>query len=118
MDPVTVTSAVAASDPRVTEVMTVKVGQSGFARSMRLVVALSGDEPVSTDTVVNIAAAALQHATSEIDELVLFARDADDTSQLLDLSAAAEGLPEGVHYRWINSSLQIIGADPADLTAG
>lgn len=115
VSPETVTSAVAASDPRITEVITVQVVQSGLARIMNVAVAVSGDEPVSTETVVNIAAAALENAKSDVDDVVLFVRDDDDTSRLLDLTEAAAGLPPGVTTRLTDGSLEIIGADLAEL---
>lgn len=113
MTPVTVRSAVAASDPRVTDVPTVKVDQSGMARVMTVAVVLSGDEPVTTDTVVNIAVAALENATSDVDYLTLVAWAADDDTRSLDLSAAADGLPDGVDYRWTDSALEFVGPDAA-----
>ncbi|MCR2784261.1 MULTISPECIES: hypothetical protein [unclassified Microbacterium] len=113
MSPVTVRSAVAASDPRITDVPTVQVDQSGLARVMTVAVVLSGDEPVSTDTVVNIAVAALQNATSDVDYLTLLAWAADDQSRSLDLSAAATGLPDGVDHRLTDSALELVGPDAA-----
>ncbi|MCR2801441.1 MULTISPECIES: hypothetical protein [unclassified Microbacterium] len=114
----TVTDAVAASDPRVADVLTVKVTESGMARVMSIAVSISGDEPVSTETVVNIAVAALQNAKSDIDDLKILARSAADTDVILDLSPAGEGLPADVEWVWLSSSLQLIGADLSELSAG
>ncbi|MCR2812249.1 hypothetical protein NQ166_13950 [Microbacterium sp. zg.Y1090] len=113
MSPTTVRSAVAESDPRVVDVPTVMVNPSGFASVMTIAVALSGDEPVSTDTVVRIAVAALENATTEVDQLTLIARPASDDSRILDLTQAAAGLPDAVQYRFIKDSLQLTTTDPA-----
>ena len=118
MTTVTVTDAVAASDPRIADVLTVKVTQSGLARVMSIAVSITGDEPVSSETVRSIAVAALQNATSDIDDLKILARSASDTEVILDLSAAGEGLPEEVEWVWLSSSLQLIGADLSELSAG
>lgn len=113
MSPTTVRSAVAESDPRVVDVPTVMVNKSGFADVMTIAVTLSGDEPVSTETVVNIALAALENATSQVDQLTLIARAAGDDSRMLDLTPAAAGLPDTVGYRFIKDSLQLTTTDPA-----
>ena len=118
MTAVTVTDAVAASDPRIADVLTVKVTQSGLARVMSIAVSITGDEPVSSETVRSIAVAALQNATSDIDDLKILARSASDTEVILDLSAAGEGLPEEVEWVWLSSSLQLIGADLSELSTG
>jgi len=118
MSTVTVTDAVAASDPRVADVLTVKVTESGMARVMSIAVSISGDEPVSTETIVNIAVAALQNAKSDVDDLKILARSAADADVILDLSSAGEGLPPEVEWVWLSSSLQLIGADAAELSAG
>ncbi|MCR2791572.1 hypothetical protein NQ156_00670 [Microbacterium sp. zg.Y625] len=118
MTPLTVTDAVAASDPRVADVLTVKVTESGLARVMSIAVSITGDEPVSAETVRSIAVAALQHAKSDVDDLKILARSAADPEVILDLSSAGEGLPPEVEWVWLSSSLQLIGADLSQLSAG
>ncbi|WP_447946911.1 hypothetical protein [Microbacterium lacticum] len=96
--------AVAASDPRVERVSSVSVSQSGAVRQLTVVIRVTGDEPVTTDTLVAVLTAIRDSAGGSADMLQLIARDADDPDRLLDLEPAIAGLPSGV------SALRIDGA--------
>lgn len=109
--PGVVKPAILAADPRVESVLSLQVELSGLARVMTVVVSVSGDEPVSTDTVHAVLVAAATNAQSKITYLDLMVVPASDTELVIDLEAAAEGLPPEVDWRWDDDTLTIIGPE-------
>ncbi|MFT4214594.1 MAG: hypothetical protein QM622_07445 [Microbacterium sp.] len=99
IDMQTLYDAVAAADPRVKD----PVGQvyySGFSQTLDLVVMISGDEPVSTETLTAIFIAARDNTTNDIETITVLAWDAEDEEVRVDLSPAIDGLPDDVTVLW------------------
>lgn len=86
--------AVSASDPRIVDPLAT-VSLSGTNTVLSLSVLVSGDEPVSTQTLTAVLVAA-RNSTVPFDQLDLNARSAADSERLLDLRPAIDGLPSGV----------------------
>ncbi|MFT4214595.1 MAG: hypothetical protein QM622_07450 [Microbacterium sp.] len=99
LDMQTLYDAVAAADPRVARAEG-GVSYDGFSKELDLVVLISGDEPVSTETLTAIFVAAGDNTPSEIEYICIIAREADDSENLVDLAPAIDGLPDDVTVLW------------------
>lgn len=100
--------AVAASDPRVVEVLGAGTHWSGFARVLDLTIIVDGNEPISTQTLTTILTTARHAATETIHniELVIATRnDGESEYEKFDLTHAAEGLPATVRWRGIAGNI-------------
>lgn len=107
--------AVSASDPRVEDPLGT-MSRSGANRVLSLSVLISGDEPVSTETLTAILVA-VDGSPMEFDQLDLNARSAADSEQVLDLSPAIAGLPADVTPLALDSGLTIMRSDLQKLAA-
>ena len=99
MDLQPVFDAVTAADPRVTE-SDGQVYYSGMAKTLDLIVLLSGDEPVTTDELTAILIAARDNTPAEVETISVIAREAADEEKLIDLQPAIAGLPDGLTPIW------------------
>ena len=86
--------AVVAADPRITDPLAT-VSRSGSNTVLSLSVLVTGDEPVSTQTLTALMVAA-RDSSVPFDQLDLNARSAADSERLLDLRPAVAGLPDEV----------------------
>ena len=110
-----ITSAVDASDPRVVPgATTITARTSGIDNVLSVVVDVTGDEPVSTQTLARIAVAALQSSADEIHQLDVKAFSAANAAEI-DLGEAAAGLPAQVNARWNAPRLTIFAPDAATI---
>lgn len=100
--------AVGASDPRIDRASTVSAYQSGPTKIMSVVVRVTGSGAISTDTLENVLRAARDSAPEGVGGVELLARDAADPDRLLDLEPAAQGLPDGVDYVWVDGGLTML----------
>ncbi|UIN31336.1 hypothetical protein [Microbacterium binotii] len=99
--------AVAASDPRVERASTVSTSLSGVTTQLTVVVRVSGDEPISTQTLTAVLVAIRDSAPGDANMLDLVARDAQNPKEILDLSDAISALPSGMSLVWIDGGLVV-----------
>jgi len=88
-------AAVSAADPGVEDPLGT-VSTSGMAKTLSVSVLVSADEPVTTERLVAIFAAIRDTTPASIETVTVIARDAADEEKIVDLSAAAAGLPDDV----------------------
>ncbi len=101
--------AIAAVDPRVQDVG-ITTSLSGAARVVTVGVALSGDEPVSTQTLISFLVAVRDGIPKNVDQVDLLVRDDTEKSRILDISAAVAGLPSDITVLY-DGALTIMRAD-------
>lgn len=99
MDLQTVYDAVIASDPRVEDPLGT-VSYSGAAKTLSLSVLISGDEPVSTETLTAILVAVRDTTPDDIETVGLVAREAAHEERIVDLRSTIAGLPEDTTPLW------------------
>lgn len=92
-------AAVAAVDPRI-EKVDGQVYYSGAAKTINVVVLISGDEPVSTDALTAMLVAIRDNTSDAIETATIIARDAEDDDKIVDLSPAIAGLPNDITPLW------------------
>lgn len=99
--------AVATSDPRVERASTVSASVSGLTTQLIVVIRVTGDEPISTQTLTAVLIAIRDSAHGDASMLDLVARDAENPKRILDLSAAISGLPAGLSTVWVDGGLVV-----------
>lgn len=99
MDLQSVYDAVIASDSRVEDPLGT-VSYSGAAKTLSLSVLITGDEPVTTETLTAILVAVRDTTSDDIATVGLVAREAADEERIVDLRSAIAGLPEDTTPLW------------------
>lgn len=88
-------AAVMAAEPRVQDTGIVE-NQSGAARVLTVAVVVSGDDPVTTDSLTAMLTAVRDTLPDEVDQVTFLARDDTEASHILDISVAVDGLPDAL----------------------
>lgn len=101
--------AIVASDPRAERALA-GMSQSGASRVLSVSVLLTGDEPVSTETLTALLVA-VEGSSIAFDQLDLNTRSATNAEKILDLTAAIDGLPGDVTVLALDGGLTIMRAD-------
>lgn len=99
-----------ASDPRITDTFAI-MSTSGFSPTLTISFLVTGDEPVSTETLVAVLTAIANNPGGEYETINVLARRADDPERGVDLTAAIEGLPAGLTPLALDGGLTLMRND-------
>ena len=88
-------AAVQAAEPRVQR-LGIRASKSGASNVLAVGVVLSGDEPVTTESLTAMLVAVRENLPSNTDQVNFLVRDDAENSHLVDISDAIDGLPDDV----------------------
>lgn len=106
---------IGSSDPQIVDILSVGFTSSEQGQNMIIDVLFSDDDPITTETLVNILLAAEDMAPDDTYQISIAAHPVSEPSSLRSLEDAAAGLPASVNYEWTGWELHVYDVNAGSL---